>query len=79
MRYAVGIEKAESDYWANVPDLPGCATTGVMVGEVEQLVRKSSRFASRAQAKMASQFLSPVARWNTFESLRSMRGAQWLK
>ena len=28
MRYAIVIEKAESNYSAYVPDLPGCVATG---------------------------------------------------
>jgi predicted RNase H-like HicB family nuclease len=29
MRYAVVIEKAEGNYSAYVPDLPGCVVTGL--------------------------------------------------
>lgn len=36
MRYAIVIEKAESNYSAYVPDLPGCVTTSATVAEVEQ-------------------------------------------
>jgi predicted RNase H-like HicB family nuclease len=35
MRYAVVIEKANSNYSAYVPDLPGCIATGATVAEVE--------------------------------------------
>lgn len=35
MRYAIVIEKAESNYSAYVPDLPGCVATGATVEEVE--------------------------------------------
>jgi len=35
MRYAVVIEKAEGNYSAYVPDLPGCVATGASVAEVE--------------------------------------------
>lgn len=44
MRYAVVIEKAESNYSAYVPDLPGCVATGATVGEVEQLIREAIEF-----------------------------------
>ena len=40
MRYAIVIEKAESNYAAYVPDLPGCVTTGATVAEVEANIRK---------------------------------------
>ena len=41
MRYAVVIEKAEDNYSAYVPDLPGCIATGAMVEEAEQLIREA--------------------------------------
>jgi predicted RNase H-like HicB family nuclease len=34
MRYAIVIEKAEGNYSACVPDLPGCAATSAAVAEV---------------------------------------------
>jgi len=36
MRYAIVIEKAESNYSAYVPDLPGCVATGYTIEEVKQ-------------------------------------------
>ena len=44
MRYAVVIEKAESNYSAYVPDLPGCVATGDTVAVVEQEIRGAIRF-----------------------------------
>jgi predicted RNase H-like HicB family nuclease len=41
MRYAIVIEKAESNYAAYVPDLPGCVTTGATIAEVEQGIREA--------------------------------------
>ena len=41
MRYAVVIEKAESNYSAYVPDLPGCIATGDTVQEVEAEIRQA--------------------------------------
>jgi predicted RNase H-like HicB family nuclease len=35
MRYAIVIEKANENYSAYVPDLPGCIATGGTVEEVE--------------------------------------------
>ena len=40
MRYAIVIEKAESNYAAYVPDLPGCVATGATIQEAEQLIRE---------------------------------------
>ena len=42
MRYAIVIEKAESNYSAYVPDLPGCVATGV--AEVEREMHEAVRF-----------------------------------
>ena len=41
MRYAVVIEKAERNYSAYVPDLPGCIATGATVAEVEEALREA--------------------------------------
>jgi predicted RNase H-like HicB family nuclease len=39
MRYAVIIERAEGNFSAYVPDLPGCVATGTTVAEVETEIR----------------------------------------
>jgi predicted RNase H-like HicB family nuclease len=44
MRYAVVIEKAEGNYSAYVPDLPGCVATGQTVAEVEAEIREAIVF-----------------------------------
>jgi predicted RNase H-like HicB family nuclease len=44
MRYAVVIEKAEGNYSAYVPDLPGCVATGDTVASVEHEIREAIRF-----------------------------------
>jgi predicted RNase H-like HicB family nuclease len=44
MRYAVVIEKAEENYSAYVPDLPGCVATGETVAAVEAEIRDAIRF-----------------------------------
>jgi predicted RNase H-like HicB family nuclease len=41
VRYAIVIEKAETNYSAYVPDLPGCIATGAIVEEVEQGIREA--------------------------------------
>ncbi|RJQ47360.1 MAG: type II toxin-antitoxin system HicB family antitoxin [Gammaproteobacteria bacterium] len=41
MRYAVVIEKAENNYAAYVPDLPGCVATGKTRQEVEDQIREA--------------------------------------
>ncbi len=40
-RYAIVVEKAQENYAAYVPDLPGCVATGDTVDEVEGLLREA--------------------------------------
>ena len=44
MRYAVVIEKAEKNYSAYVPDLPGCIATGASIEEVGVEIREAIEF-----------------------------------
>lgn len=44
MRYAVVIEKAESNYAAYVPDLPGCVATGDTLKDVEDQIQEAIAF-----------------------------------
>ena len=44
MKYAVVIEKAQGNYSAYVPDLPGCVATGATVTEVETEMREAIAF-----------------------------------
>jgi predicted RNase H-like HicB family nuclease len=39
MRYAIVVERAESNFAAYVPDLPGCIATGSTVEETERRIR----------------------------------------
>ena len=41
MRYAIVIEKAENNYAAYVPDLPGCVATGPTIEETEKEIREA--------------------------------------
>lgn len=41
MKYAVVIEKAENNYSAYVPDLPGCVATGQTLAEVEAEIKSA--------------------------------------
>ena len=40
-RYAIVVEKANSNYSAYVPDLPGCVATGRTVDETERRLREA--------------------------------------
>lgn len=44
MRYAIVIEKAENNFSAYVPDLPGCVATGSTIQEVEAEIRDAIAF-----------------------------------
>jgi predicted RNase H-like HicB family nuclease len=44
MRYAIVIEKAEDNYSAYVPDLPGCIATGATLEEAESEIREAIIF-----------------------------------
>ena len=44
MTFAVVIEKAEHNYSAYVPDLPGCVTTGPTIEETKTLIREAIAF-----------------------------------
>jgi predicted RNase H-like HicB family nuclease len=44
MRYAIVIEKADSNYSAYVPDLPGCVSTGETVDGVKQNIAEAIEF-----------------------------------
>jgi len=44
MRYAVVIEKADGNFSAYVPDLPGCVATAATIAEVETEIRAAIRF-----------------------------------
>jgi predicted RNase H-like HicB family nuclease len=44
MRYAIVVEKAENNYSAYVPDLPGCIATGLTVEETEREIREAIGF-----------------------------------
>jgi predicted RNase H-like HicB family nuclease len=44
MRYLVIIERAESNYGAYSPDLPGCVATGDTIEEVKENMRDAIEF-----------------------------------
>ena len=44
MCYAVVIEKAENNYAAYVPDLPGCVATGKTLKEIQVEIQEAIQF-----------------------------------
>ncbi len=41
MKYLVVVEKAEGNFSAYVPDLPGCVATGMTPEDVQQNIREA--------------------------------------
>lgn len=44
MKYAVVFEKAEHNWAAYVPDLPGCITTGATLEDTRRLIAEAIAF-----------------------------------
>ena len=44
MKYAVVIEKAQLNYSAYVPDLPGCIATGTSIEDAREQIREAIEF-----------------------------------
>ncbi len=61
MRYAIVIEKAENNYAAYVPDLPGCVATGKTVAETDQQIREAIEFHLRGMREDGLPIPEPVS------------------
>ena len=68
MRYAIVIEKAEGNYSAYAPDLPGCVATGATIAEVELEMREAIAFTLKGCARTACQCLKVQATLSTLKS-----------
>jgi len=62
LRYAIVIEKAENNYAAYVPDLPGCIATGKTVEETEELIRGAIEFHLRGMREDGLPIPEPSSR-----------------
>jgi predicted RNase H-like HicB family nuclease len=60
MRYAVVIEKADSNWAAYVPDLPGCVTTGAMIKETKRNVQEAVQLHVDAMREVGEPIPSPT-------------------
>jgi predicted RNase H-like HicB family nuclease len=67
MRYAVVIEKAENNYAAYVPDLPGCVTTGQTIEETEEQIREAIEFHLRGLREDGLPIPEPSSKVNYVE------------
>ena len=61
MRYAVVVEKAESNYSAYVPDLPGCVAAAETKEEVLDLIREAIDFHLEGMREAGEQIPEPSA------------------
>ena len=59
MKYFVVIEKAEGNYSAYVPDLPGCIAVGDTVEEVEESIRGAIDFHIRGMREDSLEIPAP--------------------
>lgn len=57
-KFAVVFEKAENNWAAYVPDLPGCITTGATLDETEANIRE----AIEGHLETLSEFGDPIPR-----------------
>ncbi len=78
MRYAIVIEKADNNYSAYVPDLPGCVATGETVGVVGKKLREAIRFhieGFEAQDGLADPAPTSIAKYDrALEYLHGLNG-----
>jgi predicted RNase H-like HicB family nuclease len=61
MRYAIVIEKAQGNYSAYVPDLPGCVATGKTVEAVQQEIRAAIQFHIEGLKSEGLEFPQPTS------------------
>jgi predicted RNase H-like HicB family nuclease len=61
MKYAVVFEKAESNWAAYVPDLPGCVTTGHTLDETKHNIREAVELHLEAMREVGETIPPPSA------------------
>jgi predicted RNase H-like HicB family nuclease len=60
-RYAVVFEKAESNWAAYVPDLPGCITTGSTLQETKHNIREAIELHLEAMLEVGEPIPDPTS------------------
>ena len=68
-KYAVIIERAENNYSAYVPDLPGCIATGPTPEEVEREIREALEFHLEGMRLVGEKIPEPTTRCRYVEAL----------
>lgn len=61
MRYAVVVEKAEHNYSAYVPDLPGCVAAAETKEELLDLIREAIDFHLEGMREAGEEIPEPTA------------------
>ena len=69
MRYAIVIEKAEGNYSAYVPDLPGCVATGSTEEEAEEQIREAIEFHLQGMREDGLPIPEPTSRVDYVEAV----------
>lgn len=67
MKYLAIIEKAENNYSAYVPDLPGCIAVGDTVEETEQMIKEAIEFHLEAMREDGLSIPQPTTEANYVE------------
>jgi len=60
-RYAVVFEKADNNWAAYVPDLPGCITTGKTLDETKQNIREAVELHLEGMREVGEPIPEPTA------------------
>jgi len=68
MRYAIVIEKADGNYSAYVPDLPGCVATGASIEEIETHMQEAIAFHLEGLRKDGAIIPAPSSRVEYIEA-----------
>ncbi|MBC7860268.1 MAG: type II toxin-antitoxin system HicB family antitoxin [Burkholderiaceae bacterium] len=61
MRYAIVIEKAEHNYCAYVPDLPGCIATGATIEQLKIEIREAIELHIEGMREDGIRILAPTS------------------
>ena len=60
-RYAIVLEKAEKNWAAYVPDLPGCISTGATLEEAKRNIREAIELHLEAMVEVGESIPEPTS------------------
>jgi predicted RNase H-like HicB family nuclease len=67
MKYGVVVEKAEGNFSAYIPDLPGCVATGGSVSEVLKEIREAVQLHLQGMKEDGEAIPKPTSRFRYVE------------